>query len=110
MDRIRVLVVDDSAVVRRLLVDIINAEADMEVAGVAANASIALGKVSTLHPDLITLDVEMPDRNGLEVLEDLQRVAPHIPVIMFSAVTLKAAATTLEALAPRRKGLRPKPT
>lgn len=110
MEKTRVLVVDDSAVVRRLLTDIINAETDMEVAGVAANASIALGKVSTLHPHLITLDVEMPDRSGLELLEDFKRVAPEIPVIMFSAVTQKAAATTLEALARGAKDYVTKPT
>jgi two-component system, chemotaxis family, protein-glutamate methylesterase/glutaminase len=61
MSKIRVLVVDDSVVIRRLVTDILTAEPDIEVAGFAANGRIALKKISEVNPDLVTLDVEIPD-------------------------------------------------
>jgi two-component system chemotaxis response regulator CheB len=91
-------VVDDSVVVRRLLTDILSAEPDMEVI-TAASASLALAKLEQVVPDIITLDVELPDMNGLELLEEIRRRSRKTPVIMFSSLTQKAAATTLDALA-----------
>jgi two-component system chemotaxis response regulator CheB len=98
VDEIRVLVVDDSAVIRRLLTDILTADPEIKLVGTAANGSIALAKVLELLPDVVTLDVEMPDVSGLEVLAQIRKVRPKLPVIMFSSLTQRAAITTLEAL------------
>ena len=73
MDKIRVLIVDDSAVIRRLLSDMLKEDPQIEVVGIAANGEIALGKVQQLHPDIITLDMEMPVMDGLETLKEIGR-------------------------------------
>jgi two-component system chemotaxis response regulator CheB len=99
MGPVRVLIVDDSVVVRRLLSEILSAEPGLEVAGVAGTGSTALAKVDLLRPDIITLDVELPDMSGLDVLAEIRKRAPKLPVIMFSSLTQRAAATTVEALA-----------
>ena len=72
MKRIRVLVVDDSVVVRRILRDVLATDPTLEVVGVAANGRIALALVEQLSPDVITLDVDMPEMDGLEVLRRLR--------------------------------------
>ncbi len=95
--RIGVLVVDDSALIRSLIAEIINAEADMFVIGVAADPFAAREQIKALNPDVVTLDVEMPRMNGLEFLERLMRLRPT-PVIMVSSLTGAGAATTLRAL------------
>jgi two-component system chemotaxis response regulator CheB len=93
----RVLIVDDSALVRALLAEIVSAEPDMEVAGVARDPVEARSLVRELSPDVITLDVEMPKMNGLEFLERLMRLRPT-PVVMISSVTQSGADATLRAL------------
>ena len=93
------LIVDDSVVVRRLLTDVIAAEPTCEVVGVAANGRIALARIPQLNPDLITLDVEMPEMDGLETLAAIRKIYPRLPVIMFSGLTLRAADATVKALA-----------
>ena len=95
--KIRVLIVDDSALVRSLLAEIVAAERDMEVVGVARDPLIARSMVRELNPDVITLDVEMPRMNGLEFLERLMRLRPT-PVVMISSVTQSGADATLRAL------------
>lgn len=95
--KIRVLIVDDSALVRSLLAEIVAAEQDMEVVGVARDPVIARTLVRELNPDVITLDVEMPRMNGLEFLERLMRLRPT-PVVMISSVTQSGADATLRAL------------
>lgn len=95
----RVLVVDDSTVVRRLLVDALSQEPTIEVVGTAANGKIALQKLTQLSPDLVTLDIEMPDMDGLETLPPLRKNFPKLPVIMFSTLTARGAVATLDALA-----------
>jgi two-component system, chemotaxis family, protein-glutamate methylesterase/glutaminase len=95
---IRVLVVDDSAFMRAALSRMIASAPDFEVAGTASNSSEALSKVSTLNPDVITLDVEMPGRRGIETLRDIMSEFPR-PVIMVSSVTEKNAQLTFDALA-----------
>lgn len=95
----RVLIVDDSVVIRRLLTDVLAGEPGLEVAGAAANGRIALAKISQLNPDVVVMDVEMPEMNGLEALAALRREHPRLPVIMFSNLTERGAAHTLEALA-----------
>jgi two-component system chemotaxis response regulator CheB len=95
---IRVLVADDSVVVRRLVTNVLSSSPGIEVVGSAANGRLALTKVEQLRPDLVTLDVEMPDMDGIETLVALREQHPHLPVIMFSTLTERGAAVTIEAL------------
>lgn len=95
----RVLIVDDSATIRRLLADILAGDPEIEVVGAAANGAAALEKIRELRPDVITLDVEMPGVSGLDLLVEIRRASPRLPVIMFSSLTQRAASTTLDALA-----------
>ena len=96
--KIRVLVVDDSVVVRRLVTDVLAADPDIEVIGTAANGLIALSRVQQMKPDLITLDVEMPEMDGLETLQHLRKQNPEVRVIMFSTLTERGATVTIDAL------------
>ena len=99
MPPIRILIVDDSTVIRKVLCDGLAGDAALEVVGTAANGRIALAKIPQLHPDLVTLDVEMPEMNGLETLAAIRKIYPKLPVIMFSTLTERGASTTLDALA-----------
>ena len=96
---VRVLVVDDSVVIRRLVSDALDADPGLEVIGTAANGRLALGKIEQLAPDAVTLDIEMPELDGIETLRALRQTHPALPVIMFSTLTERAAAATLDALA-----------
>ncbi|MGH8180947.1 MAG: protein-glutamate methylesterase/protein-glutamine glutaminase, partial [Steroidobacteraceae bacterium] len=95
---IRVLIVDDSALVRSLLSDILKAAAGIEVVGVAADAHAAREKIKQLNPDVLTLDVEMPKMDGITFLRNLMRLRP-MPVVMVSSLTERGADVTLDALA-----------
>ena len=95
----RVLVVDDSVTVRRLLTDALSADPELEVVASAANGRIALQKIIQCAPDVVTLDVEMPEMDGIATLKEIRKTHPALPVIMFSALTERAASATLEALA-----------
>ena len=97
MKKIRVLVVDDSALVRSLLKDIIDRQSDMECIGVANDPLIAREMIRELDPDVITLDVEMPRMDGLDFLGKLMRLRPT-PVVMISTLTKYGADVTLRAL------------
>lgn len=97
MTKIRVLIVDDSAVVRQMLTAILDAEPDIEVVGTAADPYIARKKIKELNPDVLTLDVEMPRMDGLTFLRNLMRLRP-MPVIMISSLTEHGAEITLDAL------------
>lgn len=97
MNRIRVLIVDDSVVIRSLLRQILTQEADLEVVGTASNGRIALQMLNQLSPEVVTMDIEMPEMNGLEALRTLRLTHPRLPVIMFSTLTERGAAATLEA-------------
>lgn len=94
---IRVLVIDDSALMRKLLTEIINAAPDLEVVGAAPDAATAREMIKALNPDVLTLDVQMPKMDGLEFLEKLMRLRPT-PVVMVSAFTQAGSETTLRAL------------
>lgn len=99
MEQIRVLVVDDSVVIRRLLANTLELEPGITVAGTAANGYLALSRIEALRPDLVTLDIEMPEMDGLSVLRELRLRWPRLPVIMFSTMTERGALATLDALA-----------
>jgi two-component system chemotaxis response regulator CheB len=99
MRKIRVLIVDDAVVVRRMVSDVLSADPAIEVAGTAANGSIGLAKIAQVAPDLVTLDVEMPGMDGIAALKEIRKLYPRLPVIMFSTLTQRCAATTLDALA-----------
>jgi two-component system, chemotaxis family, protein-glutamate methylesterase/glutaminase len=96
--RIRVLVVDDSAVIRRLVSDSLAADSSIEAALTAPNGKIALEKIDQQKPDAVTLDVEMPVMDGLQTLQEIRKKWPRLPVIMFSTLTERGAQTTLDAL------------
>src|ERR1700753_202303 len=96
--RIRVLIVDDSALVRSLLTDILRADPAIEVVGVASDAHVAREKIKQLNPDVLTLDVEMPKMDGITFLKNLMRLRP-MPVVMVSSLTERGADVTLDALA-----------
>lgn len=96
--RCRVLIVDDSAVVRQLLSEILAADPEIEVVGTASDPYVAREKIKLLKPDVLTLDVEMPRMDGLMFLHNLMRLHP-IPVVMISSLTQRGADTTLQALA-----------
>jgi two-component system chemotaxis response regulator CheB len=98
MPKIRVLVVDDAVVVRKLITETLRQDPDVEVVGIAANGKIALQKIPQVNPDIITLDIEMPELDGLATLREVRKVYPKLPVIMFSTLTQKGAVATLEAL------------
>jgi two-component system, chemotaxis family, protein-glutamate methylesterase/glutaminase len=97
--RTRILIVDDSAVMRSLLRAVVCAAAGLEVAGTAADGESALSSLGALQPDLILLDVEMPVMDGLVTLRELRRRGHRMPVIMCSSLTQRGAKVTLEALA-----------
>lgn len=94
---IKVLIIDDSALIRSLLSEIVNAEPDLKVVGTAPDPLVARQKIKELNPDVLTLDVEMPKMDGLAFLEKVMRLRP-MPVVMVSSLTEKSSAITLRAL------------
>ena len=96
--RVRVLVVDDSALIRQLMTELLSADPGIEVVGAAADPFIARDKIKQLNPDVLTLDVEMPRMDGLTFLQNLMRLRP-MPVVMVSSLTEAGATVTLDALA-----------
>jgi two-component system chemotaxis response regulator CheB len=97
-DRVRVLVVDDSALMRKLIPLILERDPEIEVVGTAMDGAFALRKIAELHPDVVTLDLEMPRMDGLETLRSIMRTAP-LPVIVFSTHSKEGAYSTFKALA-----------
>lgn len=97
--KIRILIVDDSVVMRSLLRSVIMADAGLEVAGTAGDGETALGVLESLRPDLVLLDVEMPVMDGLVTLRKLRAQGHKMPVIMCSSLTQRGAKVTIEALA-----------
>jgi two-component system chemotaxis response regulator CheB len=99
MRRLRVLIVDDSVVMRRLVSDMIQSDPALEVAGIAHHGRIALAKIPQVTPDIVTLDIDMPEMDGLETLSRIRAEYPDLPVIMLSGLTEDGAKLTLDALA-----------
>ncbi|MHC4162095.1 MAG: chemotaxis-specific protein-glutamate methyltransferase CheB [Planctomycetota bacterium] len=98
MAKVRILVVDDSVVVRRLVARVLEEDPALEVVGTAPNGRIALAKLEQLAPDLVTLDIEMPEMDGLTALARMRKEHPDVKVIMFSVLTERGALHTLDAL------------
>ena len=99
MNKIRVLVVDDSTVIRRLLSATLAEDFEIEVAATAANGRIALAKIPQVEPDIITLDMAMPEMNGIQTLVELRKLYAHLPVIFFSESTCRGSRDSFAALA-----------
>jgi two-component system, chemotaxis family, protein-glutamate methylesterase/glutaminase len=97
LKKIKVLVIDDSAVIRKLLSEILSMDIEIEVVGTAMDPYIAREKIKKLQPDVITLDIEMPKMNGISFLKNIMRLRP-MPVVMISSLTLEGADIALEAL------------
>jgi two-component system chemotaxis response regulator CheB len=95
--RIRVLIVDDSALVRRILSELLSVDHEIEVVGTASDAYVARDKIKQLNPDVLTLDIEMPKMDGVTFLRNLMRLHP-MPVVMVSSLTEQGAEITLDAL------------
>lgn len=110
MPKLRILVVDDAVVVRRLVADALNADPELEVCGTASNGRLALEQIAKSAPDAITLDVEMPELDGLATLRELRKSHPRLPVVMLSALTERGAAVTLDCLAAGASGYVTKPS
>jgi two-component system chemotaxis response regulator CheB len=96
--KVRVLIVDDSVVIRHLLREALKAAPEVEVVGAEANGVSALASIPVLKPDLVTLDIEMPQMDGLETLRHIRKDHPHLRTLMFSTLTTRGAAATFEAL------------
>jgi two-component system chemotaxis response regulator CheB len=97
--QIQIMIVDDSLVVRKVLTNVLSSDPDLAIAGWASNGRLALAKLQTLRPDIILLDFEMPEMNGLETIPEIRKILPHTPIVMFSTLTERGAEATLDALA-----------
>jgi two-component system chemotaxis response regulator CheB len=98
LKKIKVLVVDDSALMRKIISDMINSEIDMETVDVAKNGQDLLDKIHKVEPEVITMDVEMPQMDGIEALKELKKANISIPVIMLSSISQSGTIRTMECL------------
>jgi two-component system chemotaxis response regulator CheB len=98
VDPIRVMVVDDSVVVRKIVTDVLSDDPAIDVVGTAVNGKVALAKLDQLKPDLVTMDIEMPEMNGIEAVRGIRATRSRVPIIMFSTLTERGATATLDAL------------
>lgn len=110
MEKIKVLVVDDSALMRKIISDMINSEKDMETIDTSRNGEELLNKLSKIHPDVITLDVEMPKLDGIQALREMKKRGVNIPVIMLSSISQRGTELTIECLEAGAFDFLPKPS
>lgn len=110
MKKIKVLVVDDSALMRKIISDMINCEEDLEVVDTARNGKDALDKITRLSPDVVTLDVEMPVMDGITALRQIKKTHSNIQVIMLSSLSQQGTALTMECLEAGAFDFVPKPS
>src|SRR5689334_16427353 len=96
---VRVVVIDDSAVIRKVLTDILSADPAVEVVATAPNGKIGLERIASAKPDIVIMDIEMPVMDGLTTLRQLRPRFPDLPVLMFSTLTTRGGTATLDALA-----------
>lgn len=108
--KIRVLVVEDSSIMRRLIIDILKNDPEIEVIGSAKTGKEAIEITKTLKPDVITLDIEMPEMDGISALKILRKEVPQVKVIMFSSLTQEGAKATIECLTLGAYDFVPKPS
>ncbi|MBZ5526581.1 MAG: chemotaxis-specific protein-glutamate methyltransferase CheB [Acidobacteriia bacterium] len=99
MPNIRILIVDDSSPIRQTISSLLTEEDDMQVVGIAPNGRMGVEKVTQVRPDVVLLDIEMPEMDGMTALKLIRKDHANLPIIMFSALTKKGATQTLEALA-----------
>jgi len=107
---IRAVIVDDSIVVRHTVSNVLGATDDVEIVATASSGRMGLSRIAEFHPDVVTLDVEMPGMNGLETLAEIRREWPDLPVIMYSTLTERGATATFDALAIGAADYATKPT
>ncbi len=98
MNPIRILIVDDAVIMRRIICQALEGDPELEIAGWASNGRLALERIPQINPDCVTLDVEMPEMDGVAALREIRKLYPRLPVIMFSSETRHGAARTIEAL------------
>jgi len=98
MEEIKVLIIDDAVVVRKLNSNTIDAELGMKVVGIAPNGKLGLQRIPQVNPHIVVLDIEMPVMDGLETLEKIRADFGDLPVIMFSNLTARGAEVTIKAL------------
>lgn len=110
MEKIKVIVVDDSALMRKIISDMINSENDMEVIEIARNGEELLEKLTLASPDVITLDVEMPKLDGIQALKEIKRSGSVVPVIMLSSISQRGTQLTMECLEAGAFDFLPKPS
>jgi len=107
---LKILVVDDTVIYRKIVSDVLAELPDIKVVGTAHNGKAALLKIKTLKPDLLTLDIEMPEMNGLQVLQQLHEQAPNVGAVMLSTLTHEGGAMTIRALELGAFDFIPKPS
>jgi len=98
VDKVRVLIVDDSAVMRKIIASALQKEPSIEIVGFAANGLQAIEAIESCNPDVMTLDIEMPEMDGLTALREIRKVNKYLPIIMFSSLTHKGAQAAVMAL------------